>query len=256
MRQLRGAPRPGPPPHTAEPLLDLPGVCPVCEQDTRFRSWSTWLRDGLICARCESLPRERAFFAVLERVASNWRDLQIHESSPSKPDGKLARECPGYLFTHYSPTRVSGAEGPDWRNEDLERQTFSDESFDIVVTQDVFEHVLEPDLAIAEIARTLKPGGLHIATVPLVRADGASLRRARRSADGTIEHLSPAAYHLNPVDTDGSLVTIDWGYDIADFFDLHGGLNTTIFALDDLSRGIRAELIEVLVSRKRNPPTL
>lgn len=231
-------------------------MCPVCEQETRFRSWTTWLRDGFVCVNCFSLPRERALHAVLERVRSDWRELSVHESSPSNGESKLARECPGYLHTHYSPAMAPGEAGPEWRNEDLEHQTFEDESFDLVVTQDVFEHLFAPDRAIAEIARTLKPGGLHIATVPLVRKDGASLRRARRSADGAVEHLEEAAHHLNPVDAGGSLVTVDWGYDIADYFDLHGGLNTTIYALDDLSRGIRAELIEVLVSRKAAPPAL
>lgn len=238
------------------PLLDVEGVCPVCEQSTRFRSWSPWLRDGFICIQCRSLPRERAFHAVLERVRPDWRELVVHESSPSGDGGKLARECRGYIMTHYSPELPEGAEGPDWRNENLERQTFADESFDIVVTQDVFEHLMAPDRAIAEIARTLKPGGLHIATVPLVRGFRPSARRARQEEGGAVHHIEEPAYHLNPVDEDGSLVTIDWGYDIADFFDLHGGLNTTIFALDDLSRGIRAELIEVLVSSKAAPPTL
>jgi SAM-dependent methyltransferase len=238
------------------PLIDVEGVCPVCEQETRFQAWGTWLRDSFICMKCESLPRERAFYTVLERVRPNWRELRIHESSPSQTGGKLARECGDYTPTHFSPGLAPGAIGPEWRNEDLERQTFEDESFDIVATQDVFEHLLEPDLAIAEIARTLKPGGLHIATVPLVMAFRPSERRARRLPDGGLEHLKEPAHHLNPVDPEGSLVTVDWGYDIADYFDVHGGLNTTIFALDDLSRGIRAELIEVLVSRKGAVPAL
>jgi Zn ribbon nucleic-acid-binding protein len=256
LARWRGVARPGPAPHSAAPLLDVEGVCPVCDRQTRFQSWSEWLRDGLICVRCHSLPRERAFYTVLERVRPDWRGVAIHESSPSDGESKLRRECPGYVPTHFNPDLPRGAEGPDWRNEDLEDQTFADESFDVVVTQDVFEHLLDPGRAIREIARTLKPGGLHIATVPLVRRDGVSTRRARRDADGEVEHLQEAAHHRNPIDPEGSLVTIDWGYDIADFFDREAGLNTTIWSLDDLSRGIRAELIEVLVSRKAAPPAL
>jgi hypothetical protein len=36
-------------------------------------------------------------------------------------------------------------------SEDLEALTFPDESFDLVITQDVFEHVLRPAKAFAEI---------------------------------------------------------------------------------------------------------
>jgi hypothetical protein len=41
-----------------------------------------------------------------------------------------------------------------------------------------------------------------------------------------------------------------WGYDICEFIFKASGLYTTIVYIDDLSRGIRAELIEVLVSKK------
>jgi 2-polyprenyl-3-methyl-5-hydroxy-6-metoxy-1,4-benzoquinol methylase len=36
-----------------------------------------------------------------------------------------------------------------------------------VITQDVMEHVFDPHHAFKEIARTLKPGGLHIFTTPI-----------------------------------------------------------------------------------------
>jgi hypothetical protein len=58
------------------------------------------------------------------------------------------------------------------------------------------------------------------------------------------------------MDDRGSLVTVDWGYDIADYLAVHSGLPTTIFSLDDLSRGLRAEYLEVVVSRKNAVPDL
>ena len=42
------------------------------------------------------------------------------------------------------------------------RDAIPDESFDIVLSSDVFEHIDRPWLAAAEIARILKPGGLAI----------------------------------------------------------------------------------------------
>jgi hypothetical protein len=71
-----------------------------------------------------------------------------------------------------------------------------------------------------------------------------------------VEHLHPPVFHGNPMDPDGALVTVDWGYDIADYLDRASGLSTTIWSIDDLSRGIRAEYIEVLVSRKGGAPDL
>ena len=43
--------------------------------------------------------------------------------------------------------------------------TFENESFDLFITQDVFEHVMTPNKAFKEIERVLKPGGAHVFTV-------------------------------------------------------------------------------------------
>jgi SAM-dependent methyltransferase len=136
-----------------------------------------------------------------------------------------------------------------FRNEDLEAQTFEDESFDLVVTQDVFEHVFHPDKAIKEIARTLSTGGAHICTVPIVKKSMPSSRRASL-VDGQVIHHVPPEFHGNPVDDAGALVTIDWGYDIAGYLSNASGLVSTLHHIDDLSRGIRAEFIEVMVNAK------
>jgi hypothetical protein len=60
----------------------------------------------------------------------------------------------------------------------------------------------------------------------------------------------PAQYHGNPVDDQGSLVTIDWGDDICQAIAHATGMTTEVYVIDDLSRGIRAKYIEVFVSRK------
>ena len=112
------------------------------------------------------------------------------------------------------------------------------------------EHILNPVLAFVEIARTLKPGGAHIFTVPLINKDRPSEVRAKRDEQGSIIYLRTPEYHGNPIDPNGSLVCTDWGYDICDFIFKASGLFTTMVYIDDISRGIRAEYIEVLISRK------
>lgn len=231
------------------------GYCPICAAPTRFSAERIWFRDYLRCERCGSIPRERALFAVVEMYYPHWRELPMHESSPGSRGAspKFAAESTSYVPTHFYPNLELGKSDSQGRvrNENLEAQTFPDESFDLVITQDVFEHLFHPDRAIAEIGRTLRPGGAHICTVPITRKAQPSVRRASIEGNEIVHHLEPQ-YHGNPISQDGSLVTVDWGYDITGYLAKHSGLEVTTVFIDDIDRGIRAEFIEVLVCRK--PP--
>jgi SAM-dependent methyltransferase len=229
------------------------GDCPICEHEVEFYSDHEWFRDHYKCSGCGSIPRERALMAAIQLFYPQWRSLRVHESSPCRRGVslKLENECAGYLASHFYAGFPTGTKHPDgfWC-EDLESLSFRNESFDLVITQDVMEHILNPVLAFVEIARTLKPGGAHIFTVPLMNKDRPSEVRAKRDEQGSIIYLRTPEYHGNPIDPNGSLVCTDWGYDICDFILKASGLYTTMVYIDDISRGIRAEYIEVLISRK------
>jgi SAM-dependent methyltransferase len=242
------------------PYLEIDGVCPICQRAVRFRAENEWLRDSFLCDGCGSIPRERAFFSVIEMLRPNWRDLQIHETSPAMRAAslKLRTECQVYTYSYNNDQMTSGSIHPEegYRCEDIERMTFCDETFDLFLSQDVFEHIFHPDRAIKEIERVLKLGGAYIMTVPLVMKSTESRRRASIDSAGNVIHTREPQYHGNPLDERGSLVTIDWGYDVLDYLSCYSSLRCNLFYIDDLSRGIRAEFIEVIVCRKGYVPFL
>jgi len=242
-RAVKGLPR---------PLLVSSGVCPICEQDVLFVADNPWLRDHFLCNECHSIPRERGLMHAVKTLYPNWRDLKIHESSPGARGAsvRFARECTNYIGSQFWPDRVPGETYDGVRCENLEALTFEDDSIDLHISQDVAEHLFHPSRAFKEIARTLRPGGAHIFSVPLVRKSEPSRLRAAVDQKGTIEHLYPPEYHGNPVSEEGALVTVDWGYDICAHIFQSCGLFTQMFVLDDLSKGIRAEYIEILVTMK------
>jgi SAM-dependent methyltransferase len=190
----------------------------------------------------------------IERFFPQWPSLSIHESSPVLGRGanrRLTEEAPAYIASHYYPGVAPGKIVNGIRCENLEHLTFDHESYDLHITQDVFEHLFNPAAAFREIARTLRPGGAHVFTTPLVRKNEPTRFCASLAPDGTVVHLmEPPEYHGNPISSEGSLVTVHWGYDIANFIFETSGLFTQIVFLDILECGIRAEYIEVLITRK------
>jgi hypothetical protein len=236
-------------------VLRHEGWCPICERPTTFSATEAWLRDHYVCERCHSLPRERALMVAIQTRFPDWRRLRIHESSPEMRglSAKLSRECPGYVPSQYDPAVPFGALEPGgrWRSEDLERQTFETGSFDVVITQDVFEHIFDADAAFCEVQRTLRPGGAHLLTTPLVRAEAASRQRAERAADG-VRHLEPPEFHGNPMSADGSLVTWDWGYDIVDRIRACTGDEAWRIMVTIPALGMEAAYLDVILVERRS----
>jgi SAM-dependent methyltransferase len=240
---------------TEQFLAEWRGHCPICKKSTIFRAENPWFRDNLICMSCEggSIPRERALMHVLETECPDWRTARIHESSPvfRATSLILRRECKGYVPTYFFPDATRGEMHNGSRCEDIERQTFGDESLDIVITQDVMEHIFDPESAYKDIWRTLRPGGLHIHTTPINKSMVESVRCAERLPDGSIKHLTEPSYHGNPIDDAGSLVTFLWGYDLPDLIAKWAQFDVEVRRFNDASKGIVAEYSEVIICHKR-----
>ena len=192
---------------------------------------------------------------TIDAYYPDWRNLIMHESSPIDRGAsrRLSQECHHYIPSQFFPDQQPGSMTGGYRCENLEALTFEDESVDLHITQDVLEHVFHPAEVFKEIARTLKPGGAHIFTVPLINQSNPSRVRAQAGTDGRITHLQPPIYHSNPVSAEGSLVTVDWGFDICRHIHEACGLFTHRVCFDDVSQGLRAEYLDVLITTKPKP---
>jgi len=99
------------------------------------------------------------------------------------------------------------------RHEDVMNLSYGDACFDMIVSNDVLEHIPDPAAAFRECFRVLREGGVVLATFPFHTNREATLVRATLAGD-RLEHLQPPQYHGNPVSADGSLVFQDFGWDL------------------------------------------
>jgi arylsulfatase len=179
--------------------------CPICLGTKRSRDLAktilkTYLKD-------ETLS--------LAEGLDHLKDLMIYEAQASGPIHDYLCKLPKYICSEYFDDIPLGSmNNSGIRCEDLERLTFPDNSFDLVITQDVFEHIMNPERAFKEIYRVLKPGGCHIFTIPF-HEGRKTVRRVKRE-EGKNVFILPPVYHIDPLRESGSLVYTDFGEDIID----------------------------------------
>lgn len=87
------------------------------------------------------------------------------------PHKKYFQHCDYYSqdFVQLSPSQIQNSEGYGKIDfvSDIVNIPVKDNSFDLILCTEVIEHVPEPILAIKEISRILKPGGILLITAPL-----------------------------------------------------------------------------------------
>ena len=235
----------------------LPGRCNVCGWKTRFLYTDPALyRESLNCVHCLTTSRYRSMarglletFRLLADVnaaslarlprARRGRALAIYDTQVPFDAGASAYPIPTLLercgwidlsVSTWKPGRPRGeALGPRTTNQDLERLTFPDACFDVVLTSDVMEHVRLEQRAHEEVRRVLKPNGVYLFTVPHFR-DRVTIERVKivdpadpsrdvdvlpreYHGDANSEDGRALAYRSFGIDLDGKLSRL--GFDVA-----------------------------------------
>jgi len=99
------------------------------------------------------------------------------------------------------------------RSENMMAFALESDALDIVMHFDVLEHVPDWRLGLRECWRVLRPGGIMLFTTPFY--DGLERNIVRADwQEGKIRYLLPAAYHGNPLSSEGSLVYIHPSWEV------------------------------------------
>lgn len=222
----------------------LLGRCPICDATSRspltaFVLTGDSIRESLQCVRCHSNTRNRAMMRYIMSHRPDWRDADIFEAGAgSQLTVALSDTCPHHVPSQLLPDVPAGESREGFRSEDLERLTLDTDSVDLVLTEDVMEHVFHPQTAFQEIARVLRPGGVHVFTIPFHSTQASSTTRAAIDEGGVIEHLMPPEYHGDPLSEHGVLVVTDFGRDLPTSIAEWCGMETRQIEVEDSGHGI------------------
>jgi hypothetical protein len=218
--------------HRKQTSFTIPGMCEVCNLPVDFLTdhqcgmriehgfpWPNW-RERQVCPRCGLASRQRMAFgfmrdALARRAPS--QDFTLYMMEMVTPIFGCAQQLlPGITLIgseYLGPGIQGGRVVRGVRHEDVCQLSLADESVDLVVSNDVMEHVPDPKAGFGEIFRVLRRGGILFLTIPFHSGNETTVVRAEVHAGKVIHHL-PAAYHGNPVSPEGSLVYMDFGWDV------------------------------------------
>lgn len=198
-------------------------VCSICGKSARFiiRNSAVLLRE----ARCEfcgcSLRTADVATHILQEfnsyrnkeilngcVISNIKILNLASS------GKI-HECLNENKDYYCGEFFDGIKSGEYHNNvqciDLMSIPYNDGFFDLIITEDVLEHVEDYRKAFKEISRVLSEGGCHIFTVPV------------HEGYSTEERIDmQEIYHSDPLRETGTLVKTDFGDDLIELLSAYG----------------------------------
>ena len=213
------------------------GFCVPCNVEVPFivdmksgghlteSGWKPNWRERLECPLCAMNNRQRLVATLVKQELQNTSGKQVYMMEQVTPIYR-------WVTSEFTNHQVFGSEylGYEYeggtstngiRHEDVEHLSFADEAIDLIVSNDVFEHVPHPELAFAECARILKPGGLMLASIPFHAGNESTVVRSELAENG-VTHFLPPLYHGNPISQDGSLVFTDFGWDIMESLNLAG----------------------------------
>lgn len=187
--------------------------CPVCRSINRHRKLASLLLDLLDVPPDYSAANSEAF-----------EDLTILDCSGMGPLARFAGKNRNYIRGFYSET---GKVPKKCRFIDIMQTGLKDSSVDIVITEDVLEHVPDLEKALEEIQRILKTDGFHIFTVPY--DEKIKTRKRVTFENDTENYILDPQYHWDPFSKTPSLVVNDLGHDFGEICKNHGlGFETLV----------------------------
>lgn len=200
--------------------------CYICGKETHFLIGKGTSLRAAQCEHCGALlQRSDLVKCLLEELKiSNGKlsdiavlksQLCILNASANGTIHNALQKMDNYIGTEYMAGIESGkimwggVGGGDVLCMDLQNIPFTANSFDLVISEEVMEHIEDYNKAIDEVYRVLRPEGFYIFTIPLMEGRQTQSRKGKKKY---FHGFAPQLYY----------VYTDFGDDMIEILNRHG----------------------------------
>ena len=222
-----------------EPLTE--NKYPASAVITKSNNYRETFRAGTLISRQRAVLKSLAHMVASDEIALT-RHTRIYAPEALTEFAMFMRgRYPLFLGSEFAPTQNDRKRIYPIPHQDLQKLTFDDHAFELIISNDVFEHIPNLDMALRECSRILSNNGTLVATFPFAYNKENSMRKAILT-DQKIDYLTAPEYHGNPMDpTGGSLVFEVPAWDILERARSAGFKESYFFYVSSQKHGILAK---------------
>ena len=175
-------------------------------------------RERVVCPITDFNNRTRYSLMILEMYVGIARNDEVYLMEQISPlYSHLKKRYPNLIGSEYINDSLNSGDknSSGILHQDATKLSFSNDSFKIVLSFDVFEHVPHFKKAFEESFRVLKKRGKLIFTVPFLVGEDKTLIRARILSNGDIKHFCKPEYHGDPMESENGILCFQhFGWDL------------------------------------------
>lgn len=210
-----------------ETKINYKGYCKVCDKKSEFTIDKNYgyimkymFRESVVCNQCNLNNRQRYMMYKL----SDYSDKKIYMyEQVTHFFNTASQKFNNLIGSEYISDDIKSGEIIDnIMHQDALNLSFTDNSFDIIVSNDVFEHIPDIKKALKEAYRVLKNNGKLLVSIPFNELEYSTNIRAKFDENNHLIYIETPEYHGNPMSDEGSLVFYDYGWDFLDMLKASG----------------------------------
>jgi hypothetical protein len=182
---------------------DIKAYCEICGNVTTMKPFLDYITESYAC--CGMNSRQRAMYEYIVTHYPCKCKVYISEAVTSAYNAYEKYFGPGNIMgsEYLGKNMVCGEyyeyNGHKIMHQDSTKISFKEETFDLIISQHVLEHIFDVRTALSELLRILKSSGYCIISIPFFWGSRNSLMLAREKEWQVEQIINPPEIHGNPV---------------------------------------------------------